>query len=72
MVLCGSEERVCPVSIHEEIAASIPGATLVVVPGAGHLSTIDQPELVTHAMRRWLTDSERDLTEPDETEEKTA
>jgi pimeloyl-ACP methyl ester carboxylesterase len=72
MVLCGSEERVCPVSIHEEIAASIPGARLVVVPGAGHLSTIDQPELVTHAMRRWLTDSERDLTEPDETEEKTA
>ena len=71
LVLCGSEERVCPVSIHEEIAASIPGARLVVVPGAGHLSTIDQPELVTHAMRRWLTASERDLTETDETKEKT-
>jgi pimeloyl-ACP methyl ester carboxylesterase len=72
MVLCGSEERVCPVSVHEEIAASIPGARLVVVPAAGHLSTIDQPELVTHAMRRWLTASERDLTETDETEEKNA
>jgi pimeloyl-ACP methyl ester carboxylesterase len=69
MVLCGSEERVCAVSVHEEIAASIPGARLVVVPGAGHLSTIDQPELVTHAMRRWLTASERDLKE---TKEKTA
>ena len=72
MVLCGSEERVCPVSVHGEIAASIPGARLVVVPGAGHLSTIDQPELVTHAIRRWLTASERDLTDTDETEEKTA
>jgi len=72
MVLCGSEERMCPVSVHEEIAASIPGARLVVVPGAGHLSTIDQPELVTHAMRRWLTASERDLTKTDETEEKIA
>jgi pimeloyl-ACP methyl ester carboxylesterase len=72
MVLCGSEERVCAVSIHEKIAASISGARLVVVPSAGHLSTIDQPELVTHAMRRWLTASVRDLTETDETEEKTA
>ena len=69
LVLCGKEERVCPVSVHEEIAASITGARLVVVPEAGHLSTIDQPELVTQAMRRWLTASERDLTE---TKEKTA
>jgi pimeloyl-ACP methyl ester carboxylesterase len=72
MVLCGSEERVCPVSVHEEIAASIPGAKLVVVPGAGHLSTIDQPELVTHALRRWLTASERGPSTTNETEEKTA
>ncbi len=60
LVLCGREERVCPVSIHEELAAAIPGATLVVIPGAGHLSTIDQPELVTQAMRSWLGASEHD------------
>ncbi len=60
LVLCGREERVCPVSIHEQLAAAIPGARLVVVPRAGHLSTIDQPDLVTQAMRNWLTAPDQD------------
>jgi len=54
LVLCGRQDRVCPVPVHEELAAAIPEARLVVIPGAGHLSTIDQPELVTQAMRSWL------------------
>ncbi|MFB3048840.1 MAG: alpha/beta fold hydrolase, partial [Acidimicrobiia bacterium] len=61
LVLCGREERVCPVSVHEQLAAAIPGARLVVVPQAGHLSTIDQPDLVTQAMRSWLTAPDQDL-----------
>ena len=61
LVLCGREERVCPVSVHEQLAAAIPGARLVVIPEAGHLSTIDQPDLVTQAMRSWLTAPDQDL-----------
>lgn len=54
LVLCGAEERVCPVELHAQMAAVIPGAELVVVPDAGHLSTLDQPQLVTAALRAWL------------------
>ncbi|MCH8983497.1 MAG: alpha/beta fold hydrolase [Acidobacteria bacterium] len=72
LVLCGREERVCPVSVHEALAAAIPGARLVVIPGAGHLSTIDQPELVTQAMRSWLAASAQDLLTTAETKETTS
>ncbi|MCH8972240.1 MAG: alpha/beta fold hydrolase [Acidobacteria bacterium] len=72
LVLCGREERVCPVSVHEELAAAIPGAKLVVIPGAGHFSTIDQPELVTQAMLSWLVASDQDLLTAAETKETTS
>ncbi|MDK1018695.1 MAG: alpha/beta hydrolase [Actinomycetota bacterium] len=54
LVLCGAEDAVCPVVLHEEIAARISGAELAIVPAAGHLSTIDAPEAVTAALRSWL------------------
>lgn len=54
LVLCGAEDAVCPVALHEEIAAEITGAELIIVPGAGHLTTIDQPKAVTTVMRSWL------------------
>ena len=72
LVLCGREDRVCPVSIHEELAAAIPEAKLVVIPGAGHFSTIDQPELVTQAMLSWLVASDQDLLTAAETKETTS
>ena len=72
LVLCGREDRVCPVSIHEELAAAIPGSRLVVIPGAGHLSTIDQPELVTQAMRSWLAASDQALLTTAQTKETTS
>lgn len=55
LVLCGSEDSWAPVSQHEEIAALMPGrAVLKVVDGAGHMSTMEQPELVALAMLEWL------------------
>lgn len=52
LVLCGAEDRLCPVAIHEEMARGIPQAELVVVERAGHLSTLEQPSAVTDALRR--------------------
>ena len=54
LILCGREDAVCPVGIHEDLADSIGQSQLVVIPDAGHLSTLDQPELVTAALNRWL------------------
>lgn len=54
LVLCGREDQSTPLALHEEIAALIPGATLVVVERCGHLSAMEQPDAVSAAMRRWL------------------
>jgi pimeloyl-ACP methyl ester carboxylesterase len=37
------------------MAGLIPGARLEVVEECGHLSTLERPEMVVAAMRRWLT-----------------
>ena len=41
-----------PVSEMSAMAAAIPGARLVVAPGAGHLPTLETPSVVTDALRR--------------------
>ena len=56
LVLVGEADLITPPDIAREIAERIEWASLVVVPGAGHLSTLEQPEQVSTAMRLWLTD----------------
>jgi pimeloyl-ACP methyl ester carboxylesterase len=36
------------------MAAAIPGAVLEVVDGCGHLATLERPDAVHAALRRWL------------------
>ena len=54
LVLCGREDALCPVVMHEAMAAAIPGAMLVVIDAAGHLPTLESPAAVNTAVRRWL------------------
>ncbi|MCP5075757.1 MAG: alpha/beta fold hydrolase [Rhodobacteraceae bacterium] len=56
LVLCGRDDMLCPVSRHEMMADQIPGAQLEVVDGAGHLPTLEQPEITNAALARWLED----------------
>lgn len=55
LVLCGRQDQPTPVEAHEEIAAGIPDARLVIIEDCGHLSTIERPEAVNAAMRDWLS-----------------
>lgn len=55
LVLCGRQDALTPLALHEEMAAGIPGARLVVVEEAGHLTPLEQPEVVNRALRDWLT-----------------
>jgi pimeloyl-ACP methyl ester carboxylesterase len=55
LVLCGRQDQLTPLECSEEIAAAIPGAKLVVVEECGHLSSLERPDVVNHAMREWLT-----------------
>ncbi|MEO5732189.1 MAG: alpha/beta fold hydrolase [Rubrivivax sp.] len=54
LVLCGREDALCTVAVHQAMAAAIPGSTLVVVEQAGHLPTLERPEAVNAAVRDWL------------------
>jgi pimeloyl-ACP methyl ester carboxylesterase len=36
------------------MVAAIPGALLVVIPGCGHLSTLERPETVNQALVEWM------------------
>ncbi len=55
LVLCGRQDALTTVSMHEEMAELIPGARLSVIEDCGHLSTLEKPEAVTREMRAWLT-----------------
>lgn len=53
-VVVGRQDGWSPPSQHESIAAAIPGATLTVIEDSGHMSTVEQPDAVTGALRDWL------------------
>ena len=55
LVLCGRQDALTPLALHEEIAGLVAGAKLVVVEDCGHLSTMEKPVTVTAALRQWLT-----------------
>lgn len=50
LVLCGSEDKATPVVCSRTIARNIPGARLLLIAGAGHLSAVEAPEAVCDAM----------------------
>jgi pimeloyl-ACP methyl ester carboxylesterase len=55
LILCGREDAITPLRLHEEMAQAIPGATLVLVEQCGHLSTLERPVEVNRALRDWLS-----------------
>lgn len=54
MVVCGREDALTPLGLHEEMAGLIVGARLCVIEECGHLSTLERPHAVTALMRDWL------------------
>jgi pimeloyl-ACP methyl ester carboxylesterase len=54
LVLCGREDALTPMHLHEEMAGLIPGSWLRVIDECGHLSALERPEGVTAALREWL------------------
>jgi len=54
LVLCGVEDRLCPVAYHEDMARRIPNARLAIVDDSGHLSSLEQPDVVSGALRQLL------------------
>ena len=54
LLMVGETDAVTPPDHAREIAAVVPGATLHVIEGAGHLPTIETPHRVNALLRPWL------------------
>lgn len=51
LVLTGDSDALCPPDLHREMAAAIPTARLKIAAQCGHLSALEQPDIVTAALR---------------------
>jgi pimeloyl-ACP methyl ester carboxylesterase len=54
LVLTGRDDAWSPPARHLDMAQLIPKSELVLIPKCGHMSTMERPEEVSAAMRRWL------------------
>ncbi len=54
LILCGEDDVLCPLHRHELMHDLIPGSTMTVIKGAGHLPTLEQPDATNEALAEWL------------------
>lgn len=54
LILVGADDQARPPDEAAEMARRIPGARLEVIPEAGHISNLEQPERVTESIRNFL------------------
>jgi 3-oxoadipate enol-lactonase len=54
LIVVGDQDAITPPAMSEEMQRSIPGAELVVIPDAGHMSNMEQPDAFNRALARFL------------------
>jgi len=54
LIIVGDQDVATPPDKSRRIHARIRNSTLVVIPGAGHTSTVEEPDAVNAALRRFL------------------
>ncbi len=54
LVMCGTEDKALPRKYSKEISDLITDSQLIEVPRAGHLLSLEEPDLVCEAMHRFL------------------
>lgn len=54
LVVCGEEDVLTPPAEAQALHAAVPGSRLVLVPRAGHLANLEQPEAFNAALREFL------------------
>ena len=53
LIVVGEGDQITPPDAAEEMHTGIPGSTLTVIPRAGHLALLEQPDLVNRALAEW-------------------
>jgi pimeloyl-ACP methyl ester carboxylesterase len=56
LLLYGAEDARSPLPVAEAMRAAIPTSSLVLVPAAGHMSSIETPGPFNDAVRAFLSD----------------
>lgn len=54
LVLCGRQDAITSLEMHEDLVRMIPNAKLMVIEQCGHLATLERPAEVNVALRDWL------------------
>jgi pimeloyl-ACP methyl ester carboxylesterase len=54
LVIAGSEDRMTPAKAGAALAEALPGAELTILPGAGHMMMVEQPDETLDALIAWL------------------
>lgn len=54
LILCGAHDTLTPVRKHSFMADLIPDARLQVIETAGHLPSLETPDIVINALQEWL------------------
>jgi YbgC/YbaW family acyl-CoA thioester hydrolase len=54
LVIVGEEDQMTPPALSQSMADLMPGSRLIVVPGAGHLTPMERPEVATTAVAEFL------------------
>ncbi len=54
LVRCGREDGWSPLPRHRDMVAMIPDGRLAVIENSGHMTTMEQPQDVSAALREWL------------------
>jgi 3-oxoadipate enol-lactonase len=54
LIIVGAQDILTPPDHARAMAEAIPGAQLAIIPGAGHLPPVEQPEATTESLREFL------------------
>jgi pimeloyl-ACP methyl ester carboxylesterase len=54
LVICGSNDKLCPVERHELMHSIINHSELKIINNAGHMPTLEQPKETTEVLKKWL------------------
>jgi pimeloyl-ACP methyl ester carboxylesterase len=57
MVVVGDRDSLTPPALAREIAGGIAGARLEIIPGSGHISTLEKPDAVNTAITKFLEEA---------------
>jgi pimeloyl-ACP methyl ester carboxylesterase len=56
LIVCGSEDKMTPPALSESLREMIPGARLALIPEAGHLVMMEDPEGFNEALRSFVAE----------------